>query len=54
MPISVEGFPLEISPRVVNTTQELADQFPFTLDYNSGDTIGFGRFFPLSKQSVRL
>ncbi|KAI1790122.1 alcohol oxidase [Ganoderma leucocontextum] len=42
VPISVEGFPLEISPRIINTTRELAGKFPFNLDYNSGDTIGFG------------
>ena len=43
MPISVEGLPLEIDPRITSTTQELAEQFPFNLDYNSGDTIGFGK-----------
>ncbi|EJF63363.1 alcohol oxidase [Dichomitus squalens LYAD-421 SS1] len=42
VPISVEGFPLEINSRVIDTTRELAEQFPFNLDYNSGNTIGFG------------
>ncbi|KAM5534951.1 hypothetical protein V8D89_011324 [Ganoderma adspersum] len=41
VPLSLEGCPLEISPRVMNTTQELPGQFPFNLDYNSGDTVGF-------------
>ncbi|PIL22610.1 hypothetical protein GSI_15300 [Ganoderma sinense ZZ0214-1] len=42
VPISVEGFPLGTDSRVIETTQDLPDQFPFNLDYNSGDTIGFG------------
>ncbi|RDX53362.1 alcohol oxidase [Lentinus brumalis] len=42
VPISVAGFPLPIDSRVINTTAQLPDQFPFNLDYNSGDTIGIG------------
>lgn len=52
MALSLQGFPLEISPRVMNTTQELPGQFPFNLDYNSGDTIGFGTFSPRYMMSV--
>ncbi|TFK91942.1 GMC oxidoreductase [Polyporus arcularius HHB13444] len=42
VPISVAGFPLPINSRVINTTAQLPDLFPFNLDYNSGDTIGIG------------
>ncbi|RPD62463.1 alcohol oxidase [Lentinus tigrinus ALCF2SS1-7] len=42
VPISVAGFPLTTDPRVINTTTQLPDQFPFNLDYNSGNTIGIG------------
>ena len=47
IPISVEGFSLGTDSRVIETTKELPNQFPFNLDYNSGDTIGFGRRVPL-------
>ena len=40
--ISVPGVPLPIDPRGINASQQLSTQFPFNLDYNSGDTIGFG------------
>ncbi|KAI0712239.1 alcohol oxidase [Earliella scabrosa] len=39
--ISVPGVPLPIDPRGINASQQLSTQFPFNLDYNSGDTIGF-------------
>ncbi|KAH9921221.1 alcohol oxidase [Epithele typhae] len=40
--ISVPGMFLEpIDSIALNTSAELPDEFPFNLDYNSGDTIGF-------------
>ena len=36
MPIDVRG---------INASQQLSKQFPFNLDYNSGDTIGIGMSF---------
>ena len=46
--ISVEGFPVETDSRVIGTTQELPNQFPFNLDYNSGNPIGFSTYLPLA------
>ncbi|KAK7040117.1 hypothetical protein VNI00_009922 [Paramarasmius palmivorus] len=41
--VSLGGFPLrDIQDRVIQTTQELSDEFPFNLDMNKGDQIGFG------------
>ena len=40
--ISLPGFPLITYPMVINTTTELPQEFPFTQDYNGGDTIGIG------------
>ncbi|KAI0720537.1 alcohol oxidase [Cerioporus squamosus] len=39
--ISVPGVSLAIDQRGLNASQELSSEFPFNLDYNSGDTIGF-------------
>ena len=36
--------------RVLQATQQLSSEFPFNIDYNSGDTIGIGKaldLFPL-------
>ena len=41
MDISVPGVSLDIDPRGLNASQELPDEFPFNLDYNSGNTTGF-------------
>ena len=51
--ISVPGVSLAIDPRGLNASQELPQEFPFNLDYNSGDTIGFSAC-PYSIHSVRL
>ncbi|KAF7344393.1 Aryl-alcohol-oxidase from pleurotus Eryingii [Mycena sanguinolenta] len=43
--VSLSGSPLGLSefiPRSLQVTQELPDQFPFNLDYNSGTPIGLG------------
>ena len=32
--------------RVLKASKELSSQFPFNLDYNSGNTIGIGKSFP--------
>ncbi|KAJ7738024.1 aryl-alcohol oxidase-like protein [Mycena olivaceomarginata] len=39
---SLTANPSELDHRVINTTAELADEFPFNLDLNSGDGLGFG------------
>ncbi|KDR80983.1 hypothetical protein GALMADRAFT_1117948 [Galerina marginata CBS 339.88] len=39
--VSLFGFPQPIDGRVIETTKELAE-FPFNLDYNSGNHIGVG------------
>ena len=51
--ISVPGVSLAIDPRGLNASQELPQEFPFNLDYNSGDTIGFSAC-PYSIRIVRL
>jgi hypothetical protein len=38
--LSTFGWPHE--PRVLQTTKDLPDEFPFRLDYDGGDTIGIG------------
>ncbi|KAK0235295.1 aryl-alcohol oxidase [Armillaria nabsnona] len=40
--VSLPGFPSAIQNRVIQTTQELADEFPFNLDCNSGYQLGVG------------
>ncbi|KAJ6629528.1 aryl-alcohol-oxidase from pleurotus Eryingii [Mycena sp. CBHHK59/15] len=40
--VTLAGFPTAISQRVIQTTDELSDEFPFVLDMNSGDHIGVG------------
>jgi hypothetical protein len=40
--VSLAGFPHPIDSRVIRTTEELSDEFPFNLDMNSGDHIGVG------------
>ncbi len=39
---SVPAFHVSTDGRVLNATQELADEFPFNRDMNSGDPIGIG------------
>ena len=45
MDISVPGASLAIDPRGLAASAELPQQFPFNLDYNSGDTIGLSEPF---------
>ncbi|KAF5364083.1 hypothetical protein D9756_001021 [Leucocoprinus leucothites] len=41
--VSLRGFPLnDIEPRIIQTTQDLAGEFPFNEDYNSGYPLGIG------------
>jgi choline dehydrogenase-like flavoprotein len=40
--VSLPGFSWPIDQRVINTTKELASEFPFKEDMNDGDTIGIG------------
>ena len=34
--------------RVLQATQQLSSNFPFNVDYNSGETIGLGKVLGLS------
>jgi hypothetical protein len=38
--ISLPGFPFPSDERVINTTRELPDLFPFDLDHNDGTLLG--------------
>jgi len=40
--VSLPGFPLPIDSRIIKTTQQLPDIFPFNLDINSGMPLGVG------------
>ncbi|KAK0473368.1 aryl-alcohol oxidase precursor [Armillaria novae-zelandiae] len=40
--VSLPGFPSAIQNRVIQTTQELSEEFPFNLDINSGYQLGVG------------
>ncbi|KAG6907390.1 hypothetical protein DXG01_009081 [Tephrocybe rancida] len=40
--VSLSGFSHPSDPRVIQTTSELPDDFPFNLDMNSGDPLGLG------------
>ncbi|KAJ7624521.1 aryl-alcohol-oxidase from pleurotus Eryingii [Roridomyces roridus] len=40
--VSLAGYQWPMFSRVIQTTQEMPDEFPFNLDYNSGNTIGVG------------
>ncbi|KAG6847347.1 hypothetical protein H0H93_008725, partial [Arthromyces matolae] len=40
--VSLAGYPQGTSSRIIQTTQELADQFPFNEDMNSGKPLGLG------------
>lgn len=43
--VSLAGFPHPIDSRIIRTTEELFEEFPFNLDMNSGDHIGVGMSF---------
>ncbi|KAK0460486.1 alcohol oxidase [Desarmillaria tabescens] len=40
--VSLPGYPRGTDGRVIQATEELADEFPFNLDYNSGYQLGIG------------
>ncbi|KAF8883635.1 pyranose dehydrogenase [Gymnopilus junonius] len=40
--VSLPGFPEGIDERVLQTSKDLASEFPFTLDYNDGTPLGLG------------
>ncbi|KAI0311463.1 aryl-alcohol-oxidase from pleurotus Eryingii [Amylostereum chailletii] len=42
IPISLQGFPTLLDRRIIRTTQELCDEFPFNEDMNSGSPLGVG------------
>lgn len=43
--VSLAGFPHPIDSRIIRTTEELPEEFPFNLDMNSGNHIGVGMSF---------
>ncbi|KAG6917146.1 hypothetical protein DXG01_003659 [Tephrocybe rancida] len=40
--VSLVGFPQSIDSRIIQTTKDLPNDFPFNLDMNSGDPLGLG------------
>ena len=40
--VSIRGSQTAIDDMVIQTTEELKDEFPFNLDMNSGDMLGIG------------
>ncbi|KAG6867838.1 hypothetical protein C0993_010411 [Termitomyces sp. T159_Od127] len=40
--VSLSGFPHSIDSRVIQTTSQLSEEFPFNLDTNSGNPLGVG------------
>ncbi|KAF8884157.1 hypothetical protein BD779DRAFT_1443292 [Infundibulicybe gibba] len=40
--VSLAGFPHPTDGRIIQTTKDLPDEFPFNLDMNSGDHLGVG------------
>jgi choline dehydrogenase len=40
--VTLAGYPSEIDARVIQTTKDLRDEFPFNLDLNSGEHLGVG------------
>lgn len=40
--VSLSGFPHSIDSRVIQTTSQLPEEFPFNLDMNSGNPLGVG------------
>ncbi|KAJ3797787.1 alcohol oxidase [Lentinula aff. detonsa] len=51
--VSVPGASRSIDSRIINTTQLLPSQFPFTVDMNTGDQLGVGWVQALIDQGVR-
>ncbi|KAJ3885569.1 alcohol oxidase [Lentinula edodes] len=51
--VSVPGAGRAIDSRVIQTTQELPDEFPFTPDVNTGDQLGVGWVQALIDRGVR-
>ncbi|KAL0576339.1 hypothetical protein V5O48_005637 [Marasmius crinis-equi] len=41
-PDSLPGYHEPMNDRIIQTTRELSDEFPFNLDYNSGSHLGIG------------
>jgi hypothetical protein len=52
--VSLPGFPHVTDARVIQTTADLSDEFPFNLDMNSGDTIGIGIMSARSREAHSL
>jgi hypothetical protein len=42
--VSLPGFQWPMFPRVIETTKEMPDDFPFLLDMNAGTPLGVGTF----------
>lgn len=43
--MSLPGQLLPTDQRTIDTSQQLSDEFPFNVDYNSGHTIGIGQYY---------
>ncbi|KAG6815779.1 hypothetical protein H0H93_009039, partial [Arthromyces matolae] len=51
--VSLVGYPENIDPRFLQTTKDLPQQYPFNLDYNSGNPLGLGYLQMTIKKGVR-
>ncbi|KAG6810502.1 hypothetical protein H0H92_011599, partial [Tricholoma furcatifolium] len=51
--VSLAGYPEATSPRIIQTTQELPEDFPFNEDMNSGAPLGVGWLQATIKQARR-
>ncbi|KAG6902090.1 hypothetical protein C0995_004441 [Termitomyces sp. Mi166 len=49
--VSLPGFQHEIDRRVIQTTSEMPEEFPFNIDMNSGHQLGIGELRVLIKRS---
>jgi hypothetical protein len=45
MSVSLAGFSYPASERIIQTTAERPDAFPFNLDMNSGNPLGVGTWY---------
>lgn len=44
-PVSLPGFPQATNDMVLKTTQQLPDEFPSNIDFNSGNPLGIGELY---------
>ncbi len=53
MSVTLPGYPRGTDGRVIQTTTDLADEFPFNLDMNSGYHLGVGTYNTSPSTSLR-